>query len=624
MTLFASLTNRIFIAAALLAIVTTGLAVYVVGVRASREAEVQLARGLAEAGALVEEQRRTLTHQSLLVARLLADLPKLKGAVETGDPQTVAPIAADYRRQVGADLLVVSGRSGALLAAGPADAARPAAEAVAEALAGREVVEFRPDPAGVLQMTTIPISIGLDVPEMLGALTVGVRLDAARAERFKGATRSEIAFVLGGSIRAATLPRDAWRLLEPLLRAPQIAHATVGGAELVGRTQPFAPTAGEDGPLVLSDTPQVLVLQSRTERLEFLRTVYAALGFAAVAAVLLATGLSYAVARTITRPLAAVTDAMRDVAATGDLTRKIPVRAPSPWQDEDARLLATTFNTLTDSIARFQREAAQKDRLLSLGRLSTVIAHEVRNPLMIIKAALRSLRPEAPAAEIREAVRDIDEEVNRLNRIVHDVLDFARPPAFAPEPVDLVRLCRDAAAAAAVDGGPPIDLVVPPGPLSVSTDPERLRTALVNVLANARQAVETRRRAGDEPGPPDHEAPVRLVLERTGDRHVRLLVVDRGTGIRPEDLPQIFEPYFTTRRSGTGLGLPIARNIVEGLGGTIGVETAPGRTAIRIVLPAEPPGAGDGGATAAAHAAEPDVAAAGSTAAPASTSRVNA
>src|SRR5690606_10315340 len=128
--------------------------------------------------------------------------------------------------------------------------------------------------------------------------------------------RSEIAFVLGGSIRAATLPRDAWSLLEPLLRAPHIAHATVGGAELVGRTQPFAPRAGEDGPLVRSDTPQVLVLQSRTERLEFLRTVYAALGFAAVAAVLLATGLSYAVARTITRPLAAVTDAMRDVAAT--------------------------------------------------------------------------------------------------------------------------------------------------------------------------------------------------------------------------------------------------------------------------------------------------------------------
>ena len=77
---------------------------------------------------------------------------------------------------------------------------------------------------------------------------------------------------------------------------------------------------------------------------------------------------------------------------------------------------------------------------------------------MIIKAALRSLRPEAPAADIREAVKDIDEEVDRLNRIVHDVLDFAKPPSMLREPADLVRLCQDAAAAATVGGGPAIDL----------------------------------------------------------------------------------------------------------------------------------------------------------------------
>ena len=103
---------------------------------------------------------------------------------------------------------------------------------------------------------------------------------------------------------------------------------------------------------------------------------------------------------------------MREVAATGDLTRKIALRHGHRWDDEDARLLATTFNTLTDSIARFQREMSQKERLSSLGRLSTVIAHEVRNPLMIIKAALHALRqPDVSPAALREAVADIDEEV---------------------------------------------------------------------------------------------------------------------------------------------------------------------------------------------------------------------
>ena len=89
---------------------------------------------------------------------------------------------------------------------------------------------------------------------------------------------------------------------------------------------------------------------------------------------------------------------------------------------------AGTFNTLTDSIARFQTEAAQRERLSALGRLSTVIAHEVRNPLMIIKAALRSLtRPESGEPDRQQAAHDINEEVERLNRVVSDVLDFARP-----------------------------------------------------------------------------------------------------------------------------------------------------------------------------------------------------
>ena len=583
MKLLASLTNRIFIAAALLAIVTTGVAVYVVGLRATREAEAELARGLAEAGDLVEQQRRALTAQSLLTARLLADLPRLKGAVETRHAETVAPIAGDYQRQASADLLVVSDRAGAVLAAVPARAAAPTPAALARALQGQEVVELLPTPEGILQVATVPIAIGLESPDLLGALSVGVRLDAGMAERFKRATHSEVAFSLDGRIRAATLPQRDWAALASRLSTPGVFRITLGDSEYVGRAQPLAPA--DTGASPTAGSPTALVLQSRTERLGFLRTVYAALGVAAVTAIVLAVGLSYAVARTITRPLGAITATMREVAATGDLTRKIPLREPSAWQDEDARLLATTFNTLTDSVARFQREAAQKERLLSLGRLSTVIAHEVRNPLMIIKAALRSLRPDAPASDIREAVEDIDEEVDRLNRTVNDVLDFARPPSVVREPSDLVRLCQDAAAAAIAGGGPGIDVVVPGAPVVANTDPERLRTALVNVLSNARQAVEARE--ASEPGPINgRERPgVRLTLDRPDALHVRLRISDRGPGIRPEDLPQVFEPYFTTRRTGTGLGLPIARNIVEGLGGTIGVETAPGRTTVEIILP---------------------------------------
>jgi signal transduction histidine kinase len=117
--------------------------------------------------------------------------------------------------------------------------------------------------------------------------------------------------------------------------------------------------------------------------------VHRTLGITALVAVLAATLLSYGIARTVTRPLGAITATMRDMASTGDLARPIP-RAGSRWDDEDAKLLAGTFNTMTASIARFQREAAERERLSSLGRLSTVVAHEIRNPLMIIKTVLHS------------------------------------------------------------------------------------------------------------------------------------------------------------------------------------------------------------------------------------------
>ncbi len=593
MTLFSSLTNRIFLASALLAIATTGVAVYVVGTRATREAEAELRRGVGDAATLVAQQQRALATRYIVFARMLADLPKLKSAVETQDPATVEAIAADYRQQVGADLLLVTGRTGNVLARGGIAASGVDGSIVTDALEGRETLQFRPHPRGILQVVTVPISIGLTVPDRLGTLSLGVLLDARQADAFKGATQSEVAFVLNDQVRAATLPPATWPALHELIGQSTPASIRLGDADYVGLALPLQQPL-DPGPSVANDLrASTLVLQSRTERLRFLRTIDTALGVAALAAVMLATGLSYLVARTVTRPLGAITDMMRDVASTGDLTRKITLRGPAIWQDEDARLLAATFNTLTDSIAKFQREAAQKDRLLSLGRLSTVIAHEVRNPLMIIKAALRSVRPDSPPHDIGEAVHDIDEEVHRLDRIVHDVLDFARPPVFSIETIDLAHLCQAAAAASAAGPGPRIETELPGEPVVVATDGERLRTALVNILANARQAVVARDAAADPKaargngGQPD----VALRLERAGPGRVRIQVRDRGAGIRPQDMTQIFEPYFTTRRTGTGLGLPIARNIIEGLGGTLAVRTAADGTTIDIELPEQALGA---------------------------------
>ncbi len=549
----------------------------------SNEAEAELRRGLQEAATLVDQQRTTLTETFTLYARLVADLPKLKAAVATGDPPTVQPLAEDYRAQMKADLVIVRSRSGERLAsAGVEVAALPPLAAAPDSPA--EVSAFWPHSRGVLQIVSVPILLGVPSAEVMGRLTVGFFLDDQRAAAFKDATGSEIAFGAEGRVLAATLPHAVRGALTTALQSEGVSTVTIGDEEFIALRRQL-------GDATRADAPYALILRSRTERLLFLDTIRTGLAGALIVTVLLATLLSYAVALTMTRPIAAITTAMRDVAATGDLTRKVSLRSRG-WDDEDARLLAASFNTLTESIARFQKEAAQKERLSSLGRLSTVVAHEVRNPLMIIRATLRSLRrDQVTAAELREAVADIDEETDRLNRIVTDVLDFAKPIRYDLAETRINALCQASAAAAeAGEGATLIALDLDPSDPTVLTDAERLRTALVNILTNARHAVESGAHVAPAGGVALASEPVIRIATRVQNGRLSITVSDRGVGIAADDLAHIFDPYFTTRRAGTGLGLPIARNIVEGLGGSIHVSSRTGAgTEIRIELPFTPP-----------------------------------
>jgi len=561
MRLLGSITNRIFLASALLAMLSIAAAVYLISARMTSETEAELQRDLTEAATLVDEQRRTQFDNVARTARLIADLPKFKAVVELADRPTLQPIADDYQRQAGADLLMVSDRRGGLLAMAGEPATPPAsalATDLTRALEGHVAPAFWLHPRGVLEVVSVPVTLGLERPEVLGVLSVGYLLDDRRAAQFKALTGADIAFAMGGAARASTLPgsREA---MAPLLAASGPTRIVIGSEEYVALTQPLgAGTTATD--------PAAIVLRSRSERLRSLGAIQAALAGIALGATLLAIVVSYGVARTISRPLATITDHMRQIAATGDLTRKIPTKDLGRWDDDDAHMLASTFNLLTDSIVRFQREAGQRERLSSLGRLSTVIAHEVRNPLMIIKGALRTLaRDGATAADVRDAATDIDEETDRLNRLVNDVLDVARPIRFDPAPADINRVCRDAAAAVGAGDGQAVSLVLAPELPTLVTDAERLRTVLVNLLSNAQHAVEA------TPG-----ADVRLLTSPSSDGRVAITIRDNGQGIADEDLARIFDPYFTTRRAGTGLGLAIAKNIIEGLGGSITVVTRPG------------------------------------------------
>ena len=585
MTIFSSLTNRIFVASAVLTVVAIAVAVYRVNVAVSAQAENELRRGIDEAGTLLQEYRTTLFEHYSREARLVADLSNFKAALDTQDPVTVQPIADEYQRQIGCDMFLVTDPSGRVLAESgrlrPGSQTDALRDAVERARHGKEAVSLWPHAGGVIQVVTVPSILG---PELFGTLSVGFSLDEQTANTFKRLTNSEIAFAVDGRVEASTLPAHNNAQLGTLIGSQGISVINLDDGQYVAVSRALPVQAASGGaPAVAGPHATALILRSRTERLRFLNIVHRELGVTAFLAVLAATLVSYAVARTVTRPLGAITATMREMASTGDLTKKIALSPNARWEDEDARLLARTFNAMTDSIARFQREAAQRERLSSLGRLSTVVAHEIRNPLMIIRTALRSLKQgpgHSPQAEA--AVADIDEEVTRLNRIVSEVLDFARPIKFERASVDVNALCEDAVRAAGTKGPPVashLDLDRTLGP--IVTDGERVRLALVNILTNARHAVLAR---ADPSRQSSHG--IRVVTNRAASGRVAIEVRDQGVGIAPDDLARVFDPYFTTRRTGTGLGLAISRNIIEGLGGTITVSSRAGDgTDVRIELP---------------------------------------
>lgn len=570
MRLLSSLRGRVFLASALVALACAALALRLVSAGLEATIDRDLQAGLERSERLLLEQHRARVEALATVARLVADLPRLKAAVETGDAPTVEPLAREYQAYAGADLLHLSDAAGRTLARlGPVT---PAPDAVARALRGHEAASLVSEPAGLFEVVSVPVSVGPGAGDVLGTLSVGLALDRSLARRLGASIDGHAAILEAGRVRASSLEGLDGAALAAA-PAGSVFSARADGEEYVALKRPLH--EGADGPWVVA-------LRSRTERLRVLGALRVALLVALALSVGLGVALSWAVARSVTRPLDAITAGMRRAAATGDLGQALELRGA--WVDEDARTLASTFNGLLEALDRFRREHARRERLESLGRLSTVIAHELRNPLMIIRSALPALRTAGtPEPERAEAWADVDAETRRIDRIVGDVLDFAREVRVEPRDCDLAPVVREACEVALERHGAAWAAQLDPRAGPAFTDPERVRQVLLALLDNAREA-------SAEAGPPAPAVEVRLARE--GGR-LSIEVADRGPGLPPDTLAQVFEPYFTTKRRGTGLGLAIARNVSEALGGHLGARPREGGGAVfRLDLPASLPGPG--------------------------------
>ena len=225
-------------------------------------------------------------------------------------------------------------------------------------------------------------------------------------------------------------------------------------------------------------------------------------------------------------------------------------------------------------------ELSRKQQLAAVGELAAAIAHEVRNPLAIIMNAVSGMKRQKLSPTDRETLLDIvNEESERLNKLVAELLRFARPVTAARSPISLYDICARASEAAPdgyqlkVQTSSDDDL----GPVLV--DPGLFRLALDNLIANSCQAM---------PDGGTIALTVRSGHFSDGTRAAAVDVIDAGQGMRPDELVRAKKPFFTTKPRGTGLGIPIAEKIVEAHGGEMELRSNPGQgTTVTIMLPLE-------------------------------------
>ena len=292
--------------------------------------------------------------------------------------------------------------------------------------------------------------------------------------------------------------------------------------------------------------------------------------------------LSLYLSWSFSRPLEKLTEASRSVAA-GDLSVQVQARG-----SDEIGALSRTFNEMVERL-REKRLLEERlhfaERSTAMGRLASAVAHEIRNPLNFMNLSIDHMREKlAPEDAARHEAFDrilsnVKAEISRLNRLVGNFLSFGKPMRLDTRPCRVDAVLREVAELVdhkARDQGIVLEIDTEADFPEALADPELLKTCFLNLMINAVDAM-----------PKGGVLSVKAQREReTGGEVVLVTVTDTGQGMTAEEIRTAFEPYFSTKETGLGLGLALTRKIVSDHGGSIRLESTPGSgTRARIVLP---------------------------------------
>jgi len=486
------------------------------------------------------------------VSRILSTMPPVRAAFGTGDAATIRDTAGELWSKVSTEdaFFLVADPQGKIIASLGASVPIRSNETFPEVEAARARFPDQAGPAfmqrggGLFQVVVTPVYVQTaNGSGLLDVLVAGYVVDSAVASQLKDQTGgSDFVFVAGGRVVTSTLPPG----VDASLTSRLIENRSNPSDDYLSLATPLLDVRGQP-------IGQLFILRSfeaARQRISALRTEIIALWLSTIAGALLVT---FFVARRIMRPVAELDRAAAEIAR-----RNYDYRVDVHGGDELSRL-GTTFNAMCESIQHSREELTRQERISTIGRLSTSIVHDLRNPLAAIYAGAEMLIDgDLPMPQIKRLATNIYRASRGIQEMLQQLLNVARGRSGAAEMCSVRDVVSAAWSATELEAASRhVNLVseVPDG-IECPMERARMERVFCNLFENAVEVM--------------HGGGTITVGARQEDSAVLIVVKDTGPGIRPEVRSRLFQPFVTFgKKNGLGLGLALARQTLLDHGGDL-------------------------------------------------------
>ena len=493
------------------------------------------------------------------VSLVLSNMQYVRAAFQTNDRATIQDTAAEIWQKISdsndAVFLVTDPRGEVIASLGGARGMRRAVDAVRDAMPHfpkqKQAEGFSAQDNGLYELVITPVYVqGAAGPALIDVLVAGFPVNQALAADLRERTGgSDFVFLEGGHAIASTLDSAATRGIEAQYRrVPGVQQVSLPNRQyaVLGTTLLDLAGAPAGDLLILRDFDGI---KQDIASLEFKLLLIAA------AAVLAGIGISSLLARRILKPIRQL-----DQAAALIAEQKYETRVPEADNDELGRL-ARTFNAMSRSIQDAREELIRQERISTIGRLSSSIVHDLRNPLAAIYGGAEMMMDgELSPEQLKRLAGNIYRSSRAIKDMLQELVDVSRGRIQAPETCrlsEVIGAAVEAQAPAAEQNRVEIQMTIDPS-IELPVEPARMERVFLNLIGNAIEAMPEGGR-------------IDIAAER-GDHTVVVRVDDTGPGVPPSVRQRLFQPFVTSGKNGLGLGLALSRQTVLDHGGDLWIE----------------------------------------------------